>query len=93
MRPAPIEPSQVWEGGVRRTIVAPDGDPTNPEVAPVDVIIDMATTGQLDGAVRFNVCWQLEEGDLEALRERGRLWVTIYGRQLPVHSVSVEEVS
>lgn len=87
MRPVPIEDRQVWDGAVRRTIAPPGGNLLDPTCSPVDAVIDTDDAG----ALRFSTRWVLDEGDLEKLAESGALWVTMYGRQLPVHSVGIEE--
>lgn len=79
MRPVPIPAETVWEGGVRRVFAAPDGDLTNPDIGPVDVIVDAG----LGGVARVNVLLQLEDGDLERLQSGGAVWLSMLGGLMP----------
>lgn len=85
MRPAPIPEEAVWEGGRRLVFAAPDGDLTNPDIAPVEAIVDRSDT---TGNVRISVRCQLEDGDLVKLAQGGYVWVSFYGG-IPVFSVDV----
>lgn len=79
MRPVPIPAETVWEGGVRRVFAAPDGDLTNSEIAPCEVIVDRG----IGGLARVNVLVQLEPGDLETLAETGHVWLSMLGGLMP----------
>lgn len=78
MRPTPIPDREVWYGALRRVFAAPDGDLTNPDIAPVEVLAD-----QQDGDVRIHVRCELEDGDLERLTAGGTVWITTWGGLLP----------
>lgn len=69
----------VWEGGVRRVFSAPDGDLTNPDIGPCEVIVDAGVSG----IARINVLIMLEPGDLEQLAETGHLWLSMLGGLRP----------
>lgn len=79
MRPVPIPEDRVWEGGVRRVFAAPDGDLTNPDIAPCEVVIDAG----IGGIARVNVLLELEEGDLERLANGGAVWLSMLGGLSP----------
>lgn len=87
MRPVPIPESLVWEGGERRVMSAPDGDLLNPDIAPVEVIVDWPVMGG-DRVPCFNVRCALDSGDLAKLAEGGHVWISFYG-QFPPFSVDV----
>jgi hypothetical protein len=79
MRPVPIPEDRVWAGGVRRVFAAPDGDLTNPDIGPCEVIVDAG----IDGTARVNVLLQLEDGDLERLTNGGAVWLSMLGGLMP----------
>lgn len=88
MRPGLIDESDVWPGGVRRVIGPPDDDPTGP-IRPVEVVVDSVEGPAWYPEVpRFNVRVQLEEGDLERLRQQGCFWLSLLGTQLQPFQVS-----
>jgi hypothetical protein len=80
MRPTPIPEAEVWDGGVRVVFAAPDGDLTNPDIAPVEVVADRADDGVTP---RFHVRAVLEAGDLETLAAGGNVWLTMWGTVVP----------
>ncbi|WP_367128313.1 hypothetical protein [Saccharothrix sp. HUAS TT1] len=83
MRPTSIPAEAVWSGGKRVVLAAPDGDLTNPDIQPLEVIVDQVQIG--DQAVnRFNVRCALEPGDLEKLTAGGHVWVSLYGAMVPM---------
>jgi hypothetical protein len=84
MRPAPIPDAAIWEGSERRVMAPPSGDPTDPNIAPVEVLIDRVATG-----IRFSVRCVLEPGDLEKLAAGGHVWVSFCGGWMPPFSVDV----
>jgi hypothetical protein len=86
MRPVPIPPEAVWKGGVRRVFSAPDGDLLNPDIAPVEAVVDQA----FDGTPRVSVRCMLEDGDLGKLAAGGHVWISFYGG-LPPFSVDVTD--
>lgn len=86
MRPAPIPDEAIWEGARRVVFTAPDGDLTNPDIAPVEVLTDqVGDTGQC----RVNVRCVLEEGDLDKLAAGGTVWLSIHGHHLHPFSLDV----
>lgn len=80
MRPTPIPDDAVWPGAVRIVVAAPDGDLTNPDIAPVEVVADRAEDGVHP---RFHVRAILEPGDLEQLAAGGHVWLTMWGAVVP----------
>jgi hypothetical protein len=84
MRATPIPDAEIWEGATRRVIAPPDGDLTNPDIAPVEVLIDRVKTG-----LCMSARCELEGDDLEKLRAGGVVWVSFYGTQLVPFSVDV----
>lgn len=78
MRPAPIPDAAVWPGAQRMVIAPPDGDLTNPDIAPVEALVDQASIGR-----RLSVRCVLEDGDLEILARGGAVWVSFYGVMVP----------
>lgn len=80
MRPTPIPDNEVWDGAVRRVFAAPDGDLTNPDIAPVETLIDRSPTS---GAVNLSVRCVLEDGELEKLQAGGTIWLTFWGVMVP----------
>lgn len=86
MRAAPIPDEAIWEGARRVVFTAPDGDLTNPDIAPVEVLVDK---GGVTGTCRINVRCVLEPGDTEKLNAGGTVWLSIYGHQLPPFSLDV----
>lgn len=87
MRPTPIPDAEVWEGAVRRVISPPDGDLTNPDIAPVEAVIDRSPS---TGAVNLSVRMELEDDDLEKLAAGGMVWVTFWGHIVPFAVTVVE---
>jgi len=87
VRPTPIPDAEVWAGAERRVIAAPGGDLTDPEIAPVEALVDRSPT---TGAVNLSVRLVLEEGDLEKLAAGGTIWLTFWGHMVP-WAVSVVE--
>lgn len=79
MRPSPIPADRVWAGGVRRVFSAPNGDLTDLDIAPVEVIVDPG----LGGVARVNVLMQLEDGDLQRLTDGGAVWLSMLGGLMP----------
>jgi hypothetical protein len=80
MRPTPIPDHELWQGATRRVFAAPDGDLANPEIAPVEAVIDRSPgTGQTTVSVRC----VLEGEDLTHLQNGGTVWLTFWGAMLP----------
>lgn len=80
MRPTPIPDNEVWTGAIRRVIGPPDGDLANPNIAPVEALLDRAPdTGALNISVRF----VMEDGDVEKLAAGGTIWLTFWGHVVP----------
>lgn len=86
MRPAPIPNEAIWEGAQRLVISPPDGDMTRTDIAPVEVLIDVAPD---TGIPRISARCVLEDGDLAKLSAGGAVWVSFYGAQLMPFSVDV----
>ncbi|MEV6897466.1 hypothetical protein [Amycolatopsis sp. NPDC051372] len=80
MRPAPIPHDAVWPGARRVVLSAPNGDLTDPDIAPVEMVADCPPSL---GAVRYSARCMLEPGDLEKLVDGGHVWVSFYGRVPP----------
>jgi hypothetical protein len=80
VRPTPIPDSEVWEGAQRHVFAAPDGDLTNPHIAPVEALVDRSPT---TGALNISVRVVLEDGDLEKLQAGGVVWLTFWGAMVP----------
>jgi hypothetical protein len=80
MRPAPIPAEAVWPGARRVVLSPPSGDLTDPNIAPLEVVVD---SPESLGGVRFNARCVLEEGDLEKLAAGGHVWVSFYGGVVP----------
>jgi hypothetical protein len=79
MHPAPIPDDAVWEGSHRMVMGPPDGDLTNPDIAPVEVLVDRSSIGGL----RYSTRCVLDPGDLATLQAGGAVWVSFYGAVVP----------
>lgn len=79
MRPTPIPDDAIWEGAKRAIFGPPDGDLTNPDIAPVEVLLDATDTCPR----RISVRCSLEPGDLEKLQTGGHVWISFYGVLIP----------
>ena len=78
MRPAPIAAEYVPDGARRVVVAPPDGDLTNPDIAPVE-----ALTWQHEGARMLAVRIVPDEGDLDKLAAGGDVWLTFHGSMPP----------
>lgn len=87
MRPTPIPDSEIWEGAVRKVLAAPDGDLANPDIAPVEAVVDRSPS---TGALNLSVRCVLEDGDLEKLQAGGTIWLTFWGAMVPWSATVVE---
>lgn len=87
MRPSPIEASEVPPGFARRVFSAPNGDLTDKEIAPLEVVF-----GPLDDSMVFASKWKFEEGDLEEIQRTGHLWVVVQGLQ-PVLALTAGDLT
>jgi hypothetical protein len=76
MRPAPIPDDAIWPGAKRIVLSAPNGDLTDPDIAPVELLADVPPS---IGGVRYSARCMLEPGDLEKLADGGHVWVSFYG--------------
>jgi hypothetical protein len=76
MRPAPIPDDAIWPGARRIVLSAPNGDLTDPDVAPVEMLADVPES---IGGIRYSARCMLEPGDLEKLAGGGHVWVSFYG--------------
>lgn len=79
MRPTPIPDAEVWEGATRLVVAAPDGDLTNPDIAPVEALVDRAPSGARNLSVRC----ELEDDDLAKLAAGGTVWLTFWSAMVP----------
>lgn len=80
MRPTPIPDAEVWEGATRQVIAAPDGRLDNPDIAPVEALIDRSpSTGHRTLSVRC----VLEDDDLAKLQAGGTVWLTFWSAMVP----------
>jgi hypothetical protein len=77
MRPIPVPQAIVWPGARRLVMSAPNGDLTDPTIAPVEAILDHPDS--LGGAPRFTVVCTPEPGDLDTLTAGGLLAVAFWG--------------
>lgn len=82
MRVVPIPDARVWNGARRTVLLPPDGDMTNEQIAPVEVLADTDELGQ-----RVCILVELEQGDVQKLTANGQFWLIMYGRQLPVFAL------
>lgn len=89
MRPTPIPDREIWQGAIRRVIMPPDGDLTNPRIAPIEALIDRSP---LTGAVNLSVRYELEDGDLDKLGAGGTVWLTFWGVIVPFATTVVGPV-
>jgi hypothetical protein len=89
MRPTPIPDHEVWDGAHRRVIAPPNGDLTDPHVAPVEALLDRSPT---TGALNLSVRCALEPGDLEKLQAGGTVWITFWGHMVPWSTTVVAPV-
>jgi hypothetical protein len=80
MRATPIPDHEIWPGAERRVFAAPDGDLTNPDIAPCEALIDLSPR---TGAVNISVRCVLEAGDLEKLQAGGVVWLTFWNAMVP----------
>lgn len=72
-----------WADQTPRSVLI-GGPEEGPEVIPCPAII---TTGE--GGTVVRVAWQLDEIELAALAQGGRLWLSTWGG-LPIHSLQVD---
>lgn len=84
MRPSPIPDDAIWDGARRVVFSAPDGDLTNSDIAPVEVLVDAE-----GGVPRISARCVLEDGDLDKLARGGTVWVSFYGGSLMPFQVDV----
>jgi hypothetical protein len=80
MRPTPIPDTEVWEGATRKVLAAPDGDLANPDIAPVEALVDRSPS---TGALNLSVRCVLEDDDLAKLIHGGTVWLTFWGGMVP----------
>ena len=80
MRPTPIPDAEVPYGSVRIVVAPPDGDLTNPDIAPVEVLAERAADGV---SPMFHIRCALDAGDLEQLAAGGNVWLTMWGAVVP----------
>ena len=86
MRTTTIPDAEVWAGAARKVIAPPDGDLTNPLIAPVEALIDRSPS---TGALNLSVRCALEDGDLEKLAAGGTVWITFWGHMVPFSATVV----
>lgn len=80
MRATPIPDAEVWEGAVRKVLAAPDGRLDNPDIAPVEALVDRSPS---TGALNLSVRCVLEDGELEQLAAGGTIWLTFWSAMVP----------
>ncbi|UIU47086.1 hypothetical protein [Microcystis phage MinS1] len=80
MRPTPIPDHEIWHGAHRQVIAPPDGDLTNPDIAPVEALVDRSPN---TGVRVLSVRCELEPGDLEQLQAGGTVWLSFFGAMVP----------
>lgn len=80
MRPTPIPDAEVWEGATRQVIAAPDGRLDNPDIAPVEALVDHSP---LTGHRTLSVRCVLEDDDLAKLQAGGTVWLTFWSAMVP----------
>jgi hypothetical protein len=72
-------------------VLGPPGDPTGHEIRPCEYVTvpDATYPGQAD----YFALITLEDGDLEKLRETGRLWLRMCGQEVPwaIYAIGQEE--
>lgn len=77
MRPIPIEDAWVPPGCVRRVLSAPNGDLNDPDVAPLEVVVDVD-----GGSVGLSSFWLLTDEERESIAAGGVVVLTVVG---PAH--------
>lgn len=80
MRPVPIPDDIIWEGAERKVFTAPGGDLLDPDIAPVEALVDFPTSPDVPV---ISVRIALEDGDLVNLAEGGHVWISMYGHLVP----------
>lgn len=80
MRPVPIPDDVIWSGATRKVFSAPNGDLLDPEIAPVEAVIDFPRD---PSTPVISVRCALEDGDLEKLAGGGHVWISFYGHIVP----------
>lgn len=78
MRLTPIPSEEVPKGYQTVVLAAPDGDLTNPDIAPAE----MAVKQHKDSLI-YSARFILEEGDIESLQEGYPIWLTLWGNVPP----------
>jgi hypothetical protein len=81
MIPVPIEQNDLWKGSKAVVISPPDGDLTNDEIRAVEAVVDQPDS--FDGAWRYSMKLELEEGDIEKLLDGGHVWLSMWGHVVP----------
>ncbi len=85
MRPVPIPDTAIPEGARRVVVAAPDGDLTNPDIAPVEAVAEMD-----DGVVWYTVLLTPEGDDADKLLA-GHPIVLSFAGGVPVFAVTVAD--
>jgi hypothetical protein len=83
MRPVPIPDTAIPEGARRIVVAAPDGDLTNPDIAPVEAIVRM------EDGVRWYSVLLVPEGDDYANLRNGHPITLSFAGGIPVFQVDV----
>lgn len=95
MRPVPIPDACVGPGCRRYVIAPPDGDLTNDEIRPVEVV-----AGIVDNQVRISALVRLEPGELERLQAMAEgetaeygpaIWLTMVTTQIPPFMLEIAD--
>lgn len=81
MRPIPIPDGMAesfTQPAVRRVILPPDGDITNPDIAPLEAIYQVTKEG-----FQIHALIKIDEADFETLKATdGRFWLTFWTPQI-----------
>ena len=90
MRAIPIPDDHIPDGTTRHVLAEPGGDLTNPDIAPLEVVI---SDKDYEGLRLFASLWKLEDDDLAVLQKNGgKFWLTVYSPAHPVVAMVVDPV-
>lgn len=81
MRAIPIEPEWVVPGARRVVIAAPNGDLTDPDIPPLEVVLAIDVT---DGTVSLSSIWVPDDEERAAIAAGGVVVLTVGGAEHPV---------
>lgn len=89
MRPTPIPDEEVPDGYRRLVVAPPDGDMTNPDIAPVEAVFGLIRLGEGSFAPGFAMRLVLEDGELERMASGEPVWLYLVGNRLVPFDVSI----